>query len=44
VPSIVAKHAQTGAVVVHEGALPTADLAGLLGLSAPAAPAEPATK
>jgi thiol:disulfide interchange protein DsbG len=39
VPAIVAKHAQTGATVVHEGALPTADLAGLLGLSAPAAPA-----
>jgi len=39
VPSIVAKHAQTGAQVVHEGSLSTADLAGLLGLSAPAAAA-----
>jgi thiol:disulfide interchange protein DsbG len=39
VPSIVAQHAQTGAVVTHEGALPTADLAGLLGLQAPAAAA-----
>ena len=37
VPSIVALHAQTGAVLSHEGALPTAELAGLLGLQAPAA-------
>ena len=44
VPSIVAKHAQTGALVVHEGSLSTADLAGLLGLSAPAAPAAAAAK
>lgn len=36
VPSIVALHAQTGAVLSHEGALPTAELAGLLGLQAPA--------
>ena len=39
VPSIVAQHAQSGAVVSHEGALPTADLAGFLGLQAPAAAA-----
>ena len=37
VPSIVAQSAQSGAVVTHEGALPTADLAALLGLNAPAA-------
>jgi thiol:disulfide interchange protein DsbG len=37
VPSIVAKNAQTGALVTHEGALPTADLAALLGLQAPVA-------
>jgi thiol:disulfide interchange protein DsbG len=37
VPSIVAQNAQTGAVVTHEGALPTADLAALLGLQAPSA-------
>jgi thiol:disulfide interchange protein DsbG len=39
VPSIVAQHAQSGAVVSHEGALPTADLAGFLGLQPPAAAA-----
>ena len=37
VPSIVAQNAQTGALVTHEGALPTADLAAFLGLQAPAA-------
>ena len=37
VPSIVAQNAQSGALVSHEGALPTADLAALLGLQAPAA-------
>lgn len=37
VPSIVAQNAQTGAVLSHEGALPTADLAAFLGLQAPAA-------
>ena len=37
VPSIVALHAQTGALVTHEGSLPTADLATLLGLQVPAA-------
>ncbi|MDB5883501.1 MAG: dsbG [Ramlibacter sp.] len=35
VPTIVAQNAQTGALVSHEGALPTADLAALLGLQAP---------
>jgi thiol:disulfide interchange protein DsbG len=39
VPSIVAQHAQSGAVITHEGSLPTADLAGFLGLQAPAAAA-----
>jgi thiol:disulfide interchange protein DsbG len=37
VPSIVAKHAQTGVLLTHEGALPTAELAGFLGLQAPTA-------
>ncbi|CAN5570575.1 hypothetical protein BH11PSE7_BH11PSE7_25600 [soil metagenome] len=37
VPTIVATHAQTGAVVVKEGALPTAELAAALGLQPPAA-------
>jgi thiol:disulfide interchange protein DsbG len=37
VPSIVAQNAQTGALVTHEGALPTADLAAFLGLQAPPA-------
>jgi thiol:disulfide interchange protein DsbG len=37
VPSIVTQNTQTGAVVTHEGALPTADLAALLGLQAPSA-------
>jgi thiol:disulfide interchange protein DsbG len=36
IPSIVAIHAQTGAVVSQEGALPTAALAELLGLQVPA--------
>jgi thiol:disulfide interchange protein DsbG len=35
VPSIVGTQAQTGAMVVHEGALPTAELAKMLGLAAP---------
>jgi thiol:disulfide interchange protein DsbG len=35
VPTIVAQNAQSGALVSHEGALPTADLAALLGLQAP---------
>ncbi|CAN7274878.1 DsbC family protein [Polaromonas sp. LjRoot131] len=35
IPSIVGTHAQTGAVVSREGALPTAALAELLGLQAP---------
>lgn len=39
VPSIVAQHAQSGALISHEGSLQTADLAGLLGLQAPAAAA-----
>lgn len=37
VPTIVAKHAVTGDLVVREGALPTAGLAEALGLPAPAA-------
>lgn len=36
VPSIVAVHAQTGALVTREGGLPTPELAALLGLQAPA--------
>lgn len=36
IPSIVGTHAQTGAVVAQEGALPTAALAELLGLQVPA--------
>lgn len=36
IPSIVGIHAQTGAVVSQEGALPTAALADLLGLQVPA--------
>ena len=36
VPSIVAQHAQTGALVTREGSMPTAALATLLGLQAPA--------
>lgn len=36
VPSIVAQHAQSGALITHEGALPTAELAAFLGLQPPA--------
>lgn len=36
VPTIVAKHAQTGDLVTQEGALPTRALATFLGLQAPA--------
>ena len=36
IPSIVGTHAQTGAVVSQEGALPTAALAELLGFQVPA--------
>ncbi len=35
VPSIVAMHAQSGALVTHEGALPTPELAAFLGLQVP---------
>lgn len=35
VPSIVATHAQTGALVTQEGSMSTAALAGLLGLQVP---------
>ncbi|MGH8832922.1 MAG: thioredoxin fold domain-containing protein [Polaromonas sp.] len=43
IPTIVGTHAQTGALVTQEGALPTAALAALLGLQAPAGqPAAPA--
>jgi thiol:disulfide interchange protein DsbG len=37
IPTIVAQHAQTGALVTREGGLPTAELAAFLGLQAPAA-------
>jgi thiol:disulfide interchange protein DsbG len=37
VPTLVTKNSQTGAVVTHEGALPTADLAAFIGAPAPAA-------
>ena len=37
IPTIVAKQAQTGALVTHEGAMSTEALAALLGLPAPAA-------
>jgi thiol:disulfide interchange protein DsbG len=36
VPSVVAMHAKTGALVTREGSMPTADLAALLGLQVPA--------
>jgi thiol:disulfide interchange protein DsbG len=36
IPSIVAMHAQTGALVSREGGLPTAELAAFLGLQPPA--------
>ncbi|MES2980290.1 MAG: DsbC family protein [Pseudomonadota bacterium] len=50
IPTIVAKHAQTGELVTREGAMPTAALATFLGLQVPAegvaptqaAPAAPA--
>ncbi len=35
IPTIVGTHAQTGALVAQEGAVPTAALAALLGLQAP---------
>jgi thiol:disulfide interchange protein DsbG len=35
VPVVVAKNAQTGAVITREGSMPTADLAALLGLQVP---------
>jgi len=40
IPTIVGTHAQTGALVTQEGAMPTAALAALLGLEVPAAPAQ----
>lgn len=36
VPTLVTRHPQTGAVVTHEGALQTPDLAAFLGVPAPA--------
>jgi thiol:disulfide interchange protein DsbG len=36
VPSLVTKNAQTGAVVTHEGAMPTPELAAFVGVPAPA--------
>lgn len=44
IPAIVATHAQTGALVTQEGAMPTAALAALLGLQVPADQAAPAAK
>ena len=41
IPTIIAKHAQTGELVTQEGSSPTAALAALLGLQMPA---EPLTK
>jgi len=38
IPSIVAAHAQTGALVKREGSLATPELAALLGLRVPAGP------
>ena len=38
IPTVIAKHAQTGAVVTKEGALPTPALAAFLGLQPPAGP------
>jgi thiol:disulfide interchange protein DsbG len=35
VPTIIGKHAQSGALVVKEGGAPTAELAAFLGLNAP---------
>ena len=35
VPTVVAKHAVTGDLVVREGSLPTAELAAALGLQPP---------
>ncbi|RYX89942.1 MAG: DsbC family protein [Comamonadaceae bacterium] len=35
VPTIIGKHADTGALVIKEGALPTAELAGAFGLKPP---------
>ena len=36
VPSLVTKNAQSGAMVTHEGAMPSADLAAFIGVPAPA--------
>lgn len=36
IPTVIGTHAQTGALVTKEGAMPTAALAGLLGLQVPA--------
>jgi thiol:disulfide interchange protein DsbG len=36
IPTIIGTHAETGALVTQEGAMPTAALAGLLGLKVPA--------
>lgn len=38
IPTIIGTHAQSGALVTQEGAMPTAALAALLGLQVPAAP------
>lgn len=35
IPTIIGNHAETGALVTQEGAIPTAALAGLLGLKVP---------
>lgn len=38
IPTIIGNHAETGALVTQEGAMPTAALAARLGLKVPAAP------
>ncbi len=38
IPTIIGNHAETGALVTQEGAMPTAALAALLGLKVPTAP------
>lgn len=38
IPTIIGTHAQSGALVTQEGAMPTAALAALLGLQVPTAP------
>jgi thiol:disulfide interchange protein DsbG len=42
IPTIVATNPQTGALITHEGSLPTAELASFLGLQVPTAATAPA--